>query len=70
MGCAMSGPIARPPDGPDEEQSAGARPAGPATETEGTHVVRDSRPGTLLGLVLLIVFLAILAWAVVLPAIR
>jgi len=66
----MSGATARPPDGPDEEQSAGARPPGPATETEGPRFVRDSRPGTVVGLVLLVVFLAILVWAVVLPALR
>jgi hypothetical protein len=66
----MSGATPRPPDGPDEEQSAGSRPSGPATETEGPHVVRDSRPWTVVGLVLLVIFLGILVWAVVLPAVR
>jgi hypothetical protein len=61
---------AMPSDGPDDEQSAGARPAGPATEIEGPEVVSDSRPWQVLGIVLLVVFLAILVYAVVLPATR
>jgi hypothetical protein len=64
------GPIPLPSQGPDKEESAGARPAGSGPPDEGPEVVRDQRPWTIVGLVLLVIFLAILAYAVVLPAIR
>ncbi len=58
------GPIPLPPDGPDEEASAGARPSGSVTRTTGPHIVGDSRPGLVVGLVLLAIFLLILGYAV------
>jgi hypothetical protein len=54
-----------PSDGPDEEQSAGARPAGPATTRDGGEVVRDSRPWVAIGVILLVIFLAIVAYAII-----
>jgi hypothetical protein len=65
-----SGPVATPSDGPDQEQSAGARPGGSGPPDEGPDLVADSRPWTVIGLVLLVIFLAILAYAVVLPALH
>jgi hypothetical protein len=65
-----AGDVPLPADGPDQEQSAGAEPPGSGPTDLGPEVVHDQRPWTVVALVLLAIFLVILAYALVLPALR
>lgn len=61
---------------PDEDEyrtpqvSPDVAPTGDPLEPEASTEVAGSRPWMALGLVLLLVFVAVLAWAILLPALR